>query len=91
MEEGHKMHYFCRYYNTKNIKEMVRLIESTQTALTGFKADSVTAADSKPLETPLATPKWVTPMLLFIDLYEKVKPKIIKNISYYKNFIISLP
>jgi len=58
--------------SSDTMQEMVRLIESTQTALTGFKADSVTAADSKPLETPLATPKWVTPMLLFIDLYEKV-------------------
>jgi hypothetical protein len=43
---------------------MVRLIAATQEALAlgGAKGPDVPA-----------TPKWVTPMLLFIDLYEKVQ------------------
>ena len=67
---------------------MVRLIESTQTALTGLKADTVTAADTKTLETPLATPKWVTPMLLFIDLYEKVKMFFFKHKTLKLIFVL---
>jgi hypothetical protein len=42
---------------------MVRLIAGTQEALS--------LAGGKGQEAP-ATPKWITPMLLFIDLYEKV-------------------
>jgi len=41
---------------------MVRLIAATQEAL---------SLGGKGPEVP-ATPKWITPMLLFIDLYEKV-------------------
>jgi hypothetical protein len=44
---------------------MVRLIAGTQEALS--------LAGGKGQEAP-ATPKWITPMLLFIDLYEKVSP-----------------
>ena len=49
---------------------MVRLIESTQTALSDLKKETA-GQDGKAAEVP-ATPKWITPMLLFIDLYEKV-------------------
>ena len=44
------------------VQNMVRLIAATQEAL---------SVGGKGQEVPI-TPKWVTPMLLFIDLYEKV-------------------
>jgi hypothetical protein len=47
---------------------MVRLIAGTQEALS--------LAGGKGQEAP-ATPKWITPMLLFIDLYEKVSPVVL--------------
>jgi hypothetical protein len=54
---------------------MVRLIAGTQEALS--------LAGGKGQEAP-ATPKWITPMLLFIDLYEKVSP-VVPAGFFFKN------
>jgi hypothetical protein len=52
---------------------MVRLIAGTQEALS--------LAGGKGQEAP-ATPKWITPMLLFIDLYEKVSSVVQAGFFY---------
>jgi hypothetical protein len=52
---------------------MVRLIAATQEAL---------SLGGKGQEVP-TTPKWVTPMLLFIDLYEKVKRLYLPLYEFY--------
>ena len=57
---------------------MVRLIDVTQAALNTVKMSTDTAGQYRGTEDTAVgregppTPKWITPMLLFIDLYEKV-------------------
>ena len=62
--------------STATMPDMVSLVDVTQAALNKIKLEGPETKDM------LATPKWITPMLLFIDLYEKV--------SFIITFIIAV-
>ncbi|GAB6020027.1 hypothetical protein CHUAL_014109 [Chamberlinius hualienensis] len=58
------------------INILVHLLESSQNCLsaasTARSSNSTTSSGSESWNQPLATPKWLAPLLLLVDLYEKV-------------------
>ena len=66
--------------NKANLKNLSTLQAGSSSSSDGSENSKDTAINEHP-----ATPKWITPMLLFIDLYEKVRRTNENNISYLLN------